>query len=351
MEQIQRNHSLDLIRAIAAFCVVLTHVVEGVYLNMTLESMLSMSLGNRLFSIANFTIGRIGVPLFLILSGYLLLARDYDENKIKKFYKHNFLPLLIVWEIWLIVYQIYLCLYNHAAFNFSTYIHQALFLQKNELSHSWYMPMIISMYLFLPYVSIALNKMNPIMLSILLAITYTHLFVVPFISFYHNMQTQLNLQFSGGIYGVYLILGYCLNRYKDIIDKFYRRIHIYIISMFLYIGTVAIQFVRFQHGTALKVWYSFFTMPLLGAFIFLLLNKIPISKSITKFVTRLSTCSFGIYLVHNLICLPCVRYVKNVQNKYFCVIVLSLLIYFCSFIIVELLSKISFFKFIFLKKN
>ncbi len=43
----------------------------------------------------------LGVPLFLMISGALLLEkRIKDENDIRRFYRHNLLGLVITSEIW-----------------------------------------------------------------------------------------------------------------------------------------------------------------------------------------------------------------------------------------------------------
>jgi len=72
---------IDLVRAIAILLVILCHTTENIY-EMKLESMTSLSLQSRIFCFASFTAGRLGVPLFLMITGSLLLPREYDNDSI-----------------------------------------------------------------------------------------------------------------------------------------------------------------------------------------------------------------------------------------------------------------------------
>ncbi len=98
---------LDIARTFAIICVVLCHCSQMVY---TQQSVLIKDLGfmSRVFFMATFTIGRLGVPIFLYLSGVLLLEKSIEKDEdIFRFYKNNLLPLLIVNEVWIVIYNVY----------------------------------------------------------------------------------------------------------------------------------------------------------------------------------------------------------------------------------------------------
>ena len=69
---------IDLLRCIAILCVVLCHATEAVY-DFDLESMTPIR-PTVVLAFTLFTIGRTGVPIFLMVTGYLLLDRSYDEG-------------------------------------------------------------------------------------------------------------------------------------------------------------------------------------------------------------------------------------------------------------------------------
>ena len=102
---------MDAIRALAAFCVVVNHVTETLF-PLNADFIGQASAATKWLAFLGFTFGRTGVPLFFLLSGYLLLSRTYDETRIKRFYRHNFLPMLLVWEVWILLYSVFLALYN-----------------------------------------------------------------------------------------------------------------------------------------------------------------------------------------------------------------------------------------------
>lgn len=140
---------LDIARTFAIIFVVLCHSVELIY-KMNLQGWVSISLNARIFKTIVFTLGRIGVPLFLFLTGYLLLNRKYDNDAdIKKFYKNNLLSLIVTTEVWILIYNIFLSLYNNKPFDTYSLIKEMLFLQKVPLMNMWYMPIIIGIYILL----------------------------------------------------------------------------------------------------------------------------------------------------------------------------------------------------------
>lgn len=51
-------------------------------------------------------LGTIGVPLFVILSGYLMLDRDFNGPYLNKFINRNLLPLAIAYILWVIIWYV-----------------------------------------------------------------------------------------------------------------------------------------------------------------------------------------------------------------------------------------------------
>lgn len=108
----KRNYGLDVLRIIAIFFVVMTHVYESAY-NLSEMKPHILSISQLWSSYLGFTIGRIGVPLFLMLTGYFLLSRTWTSEKIQIFYKKNVFHLLLTWQIWIALYFLYNKYYNH----------------------------------------------------------------------------------------------------------------------------------------------------------------------------------------------------------------------------------------------
>ena len=105
----QRIAFLDFARALAILLVVLCHVIELFY-PFSLEGMQGLHPRARIFATTALTIGRLGVPLFLMISGYLLLGRRYDEERCRRFWKHNWLHLFFLTIVWILLYQLFFAL-------------------------------------------------------------------------------------------------------------------------------------------------------------------------------------------------------------------------------------------------
>ena len=301
-----RKSSLDLIRTLAILCVIINHAAEMTYPMHNVEAMNALSSASKIFGFSAFTLGRCGVPLFLFLSGYLLLSRAesfQSEGGIIRFYKKNLLPLLLTWEIWILLYNIFCAVLQIQEFRWKHYLAEALFLESAPLGHSWYLSMILGMYLFIPFLALVLSKMRGRWIFLLLGVAFVYSFIVPSLNLYFgNIRNLLDISFAGGTYGVYLVLGYCLFRYeariKEIMKSPGRSVLAAVIAIVLFAATVAIQIWLFSRGQEYCVWYNFASMPLIGLALFVLLNKSHPEGFVKKIFGEISNCSFGMYLVH-----------------------------------------------------
>lgn len=97
---------LDVARCVAIISITLNHAVNRAYHVYEGQSaeFFSIPLGSTLFKTVVYVFSRIGVPLFLMISGALLFNKEINNAEdIKKFYKHNLLSLLITSEIWMFI--------------------------------------------------------------------------------------------------------------------------------------------------------------------------------------------------------------------------------------------------------
>ena len=98
---------IDLVRALAILTVLYIHASDGIYI-ISSDAIVNLTIYSRIFNFISIFIGRIGVPFFLMITGYLLLDRSYDDEKVRKFWNKNCKGLIIVTIIWAIIYA--LCL-------------------------------------------------------------------------------------------------------------------------------------------------------------------------------------------------------------------------------------------------
>ncbi len=343
-----RIDGLDILRSLAAFYVVLNHSIEPPY-HLNLEYVSSMPFRAKIFCFAGFTLGRSGVPIFLLLSGYLLVSREYDAQKTLQFYKNNLLSLLLTWEIWILIYNLFLMWFNKKPFDIGTYIRNVFFLQKVDLNHTWYIPMIIGMYIFLPYAANILHTVSTEILLIFMIIVYGYLYIVSSINLFllanslPQLISQLDLSYSGNVYGFYLLLGYCIRRWEIEINKLLKRpvVVLGIVGVLVcnYLLTIYTQITLYDKQYAYNVWYNYFSMPLIGIAWFLLLKNVQlkIGKSI---ITQTSMCSFGIYLLHRPVQMIIIRWIEKIGDKSIEMIVNVVGTYLLTFCIVWIICRV-----------
>ena len=337
-----RYISIDYIRTLAIICVVVVHSVENVYA-LNIDSVVTYSLTRQLYAFSLFTIGRLGVPLFFFISGYLLLDREYNYEKTIKFYRHNLLGLLLTVEIWIVIYNVFNVIYYDAEFSISELWRNMLFLKGTNMSHMWYMPVIIGIYLFIPLIANMLRSIDICMLTCPFMVAGLGIFAIPEIDLilqwegYQPIVSQLDFSFSGGCYGIYLVIGYLAK--KNLFDRF-RSGALTLLGILGFAITVMVQIISYKKGIGYNVWYNNATLFITALAIFLLgLRYLKNGLGcINVAATALAQCSFGIYLIHNPI-LMCLRRVIETPFYYRKTITLFVFTLTISWIVVWLLSR------------
>lgn len=151
-----RMHSLDFIRVLAMIMVVVVHT-RNFFFSWDTAPLVYLLL--RAF-------GTLGVPLFVLLSGYLMFDRQYSDTEYLEHYMRcNLLPLVISFECWNLLWflfdQIGPLRYPGGGFplDMNRVIKAALFMGDTGTA-LWYLPMTIGLYLGLPIASIAIQKLE-----------------------------------------------------------------------------------------------------------------------------------------------------------------------------------------------
>ena len=136
----KRIFYLDQLRALAIIAVVLVHI-SLVYL---VSSRIDIHSLNWLVSNFFYSICRFCVPIFLMISGILLLNKDYTyENFIKRRYTRVILPYLF-WGVITIIFSLFFVTKTHLTLGFVTGIMGGI------TSVYWFVWLILLIYLFMP---------------------------------------------------------------------------------------------------------------------------------------------------------------------------------------------------------
>jgi surface polysaccharide O-acyltransferase-like enzyme len=311
----QRIINLDLVRTFAILFVILCHSVEIIYSRTKLEWVYFINLFvyknvegfSRLFMIIIYTIGKLGVPLFLFLTGTLILSKKFNTDKdILDFYKKNLLPLVIVYMVWTVFYYLFINLGNLKDVNIFYLIQEMFFLKSSTMPHMWYLPMIIGIYIALPFMSKIVHSFSKKSIYVLLSIMSFYLIIIPMIEnilkifkITNHFNVSLNTSIFGGFCGIYVFLGYYLYTNRKKINKLY----VAIVGLLSFIITVSFQIIAFSNGYGYYLWYDFPFLMISAACLFLLLCNINInfSDKFKSLITITSKLSLGMFLVHRLV--------------------------------------------------
>ncbi|MDE6048068.1 MAG: acyltransferase [Paramuribaculum sp.] len=254
------------------------------------------------------------VPLFLMITGFLLLRKQNAEIAAKNFWKKRIPRVLYPLLIWGVIYAVLAYVYDKS--DFATFVYTMVLLPvryPQEIGGIlWYLYTLIGIYLFLPYLSPKTwtNKYYSLCFIGIWCIA-------SFFTFLRDWDNTLLcgtaaydydvlLNFSG-LLG-YLILGCVLGQYYIKIS--YSRLILICVSLFL--SGIALFFcgISVNHLGYLSTSYhmSFYSLPaiLTASAIFLLFSNLNVGGG--KFISLLSKLSFPIYLCHMVIYTIATRY-------------------------------------------
>ncbi|MCR5798573.1 MAG: acyltransferase [Lachnospiraceae bacterium] len=334
----------DLARTLAIVLVVLTHSLEAA-IPMNLTNFASIDAMHGIVTLFIFSITRVGVPIFLMLTGYFLLDRPWDTESCIKFWKTKWLYLFIVSEIWIALYNLYLALYEKADITWRTWIMNALFLKHMPLPHVWYLPMILGVYILIPFAGIALQKINPRILIFPMIIYGVYSFVLPVISVVlrakgcNALSYTFNLGYSGGGFGMYPVIGWLIKKYAD------KKIHLIRVIPVIwgaFICAFGLQLWCYSEYYSYNIWYDNIFLLVYSSAIFLCLSKIGnISSPASKIFRDISRKSFGIFLLH----VPIIRFSLHfitglTASSYLQIFILWDISFIVSWLIVTLIALI-----------
>ena len=331
---------LDTLRSLAILGVIVIHVSSPL-VNMTYGTDMSFWwIGNVVDSAVRFS-----VPLFLMLSGATLLGKEY---KLNEFYKRRFSRVLVPFLFWLVVYLVYrwLLLFPkqqphelHSIFDWAS----NLFLKEGVSKHFWYIYMILFLYLFVPFLGKALQKLNLSVISNLLLVWVVLTFACKSIPLnMYNWSGEYGSKLLGYfLYSGYMVLGYYLSRLPVCTAK------IRFSAAFIFVVSVAVSavctyfFSKNIHKLDLSMYgYLGINTIIQSISIFVWVKDSTFeSKYLYETFETISKYSYSIYLVHILVI--SIMFDNGIYwaiaNPLISLPVITLMVLVCSFAIIFVL--------------
>ena len=286
------------LRVIATISVILLHVASTVLYKYNQVPNSFWWIGNIYDSFARFS-----VPMFLMITGALLLGRQHSYPI---FIKRKVIRILLPFVFWTAIYIIYNFIeppqFNGklpSQSNFAWILQQIK--DGSSSYHLWYVYMLLGIYLTIPLIKKLVSGIREMYLVFFLIAWI--LFIILSTSRTSESNFQWNLWYCFGYLG-YLILGY----YLSIINTKYKATSALAGFTFL-IGLFITAYGTFYYtdvnGTFHKLYYSYLTpnVLLMTASLFVLMKNatIYLSGGLKNICNLIDQNSYGIYLSHILV--------------------------------------------------
>ncbi len=283
---------LDWLRVFSIFSVIILHA--------SAQNWHGTDINGLAWQTFNFydSIVRWAVPVFVMISGCLLLQRDIPISQIYRKYVGHLVTAFLSWSVF------YACFHDGDFLDFIVNVLHGEY-------HMWFIPMIIGLYIALPIIKLIVQKQN--IMRYFLSLSFVFAFLLPWLSkiihdfcghdaiavmnalnrFIQPMGVKIVSGFAG-----YFILGYYLH-VTNINRK--NRIIIYILGILGLALTVFLQV-----ALALKIqnrhqnYYDVFTINVLPVCIaiFVWFKYTKFFEKPLRIIEKLSRYTLGIYMVH-----------------------------------------------------
>lgn len=301
----KRYIEYDILRILACFCVIMIH-------SAVFEQNLLFENNSLKYQATNIwgTLSRWAVPVFVMLSGMMILQRIGNESLHNLFLK-RVLRMLVVYIVWSGVYSFYNVFILgkvYAGTKIKTFIDGCF---SGEI-HMWYLLVCAGLYLIAPILKILIENLSPKLTIYWITAMFVFSSLIPFLVklnikfvsvIINSFYEYADLQFLGG-WTLYFVLGYYIQQHKFSKKE---KIIVYILGIisliFTMYGTV---WISWKDGEAMGILpYEYPNIVMLGVSMLVFakeeVGRISIQGKKEKVITSISKLTFGIYLSHVLI--------------------------------------------------
>lgn len=323
----KREYAFDILRVVAMLMVITVHVS-----NVYSRSFGIISNSSFLFSLTFNTISRVSVPLFLMISGALLLDRKFDK---KKYWKRiiKFLIIIVVWDI---IYLVWEYLYLGI-----TYQKLYKLILNPYRAHLWYLYTTVILYIIQPILRLIMIKSNKIIKVILLLLWL-------FFSSISMINKTVASIFTIFSYIGFFILGKYLYNYAK--EKYLNKYNmlLIIIMIICFILSIVLNYMSsMKYNIFYNLYFAYRTPFIIFssiAFYVLIISSYK-KETLNKIIMEFSNLSFGVYLIHGIFLDITVKtFIYQNYNSLLGIPFFTLIIFVLSIISTYILKKIKIIK-------
>lgn len=279
---------VDFMRFLAAFLVVLAHIENW-------------GAGPAWAQTFYYTVSRVGVPLFFLISGHLLLSKQ--EEDLPTFFKKRAARIIIPFLVWSIIYDVQ----NSQAFAESGITFEAILkmfiriLRGPRAAHLWFFYSLIGLYLITPILRVFVAKARSSELLYYIALWFLAMPILFIVEAFTPLKNGFEIYYTGGYVG-YFLLGYLLGGLETKPPLLWSALGLFIFGFFF---TFAVFHLNLPPQDNELVFRSYPSLNIilmsLGAFVLIRAGGEKISASLARVSSEAGKVSFGIYLIHPIL--------------------------------------------------
>lgn len=342
----KRYDNIDLLKVIAILMVVPLHT--GLFVTNFIKA-------NSVGTYVQYAIRLIceGVPLFILINGFLLINKQFDLKK----HMRKILKIFLLIAIWSTIFICLKDLIEGKAFSIKSFITNFLNtnISSKKTGELWFLQNLIMLYILFPIIKVlhdsnkrVYNYFTVILFLFTFGTNLLNLIIEPLS--YITKCNEIKLittyiskynPFSNSIFLSYFILGGILHE-KECNES--QKMKIYILAIISYIGVILYGYgMSFLYNKTYSSNYNYSQIFLLIIYvaIFYLSNNYRNKGNIfNKIIMSISKNTMGIYFIHWIITFFENQYLNVIDYPLVYRLIITFLIFLLSYIISILISKI-----------
>jgi surface polysaccharide O-acyltransferase-like enzyme len=331
------------LRLLAMFAVIVLHTASPLLFRYN-----NVPVNNWIIADTYNAIVRFAVPMFVMITGALLLHREYE---LSSFLKKRIGRLILPFLFWSLVYIGYQWYIEIIVFSDDAWANVKLILSQLKTGasyHLWYVYLLIGLYLFIPILSRFVRNATEKEILYFLAIWFlTILISKPYLT---QFDTAVDLRYFTGYIG-YLVLGYYL-AYKRFTIPYLAFPALLIFAACVVLITCGTYYLQIKdHELS-----TFFYEPIgpfvvaLSASVFLAAKNIKVKMKpiFNTIFLNAGKYTLGIYLIHALVLniLELNNITYDIFNPIVSIPLVALLCFIISWVVIYILGKTPLLKYI-----
>jgi surface polysaccharide O-acyltransferase-like enzyme len=298
------NLPVDLIRTVAMIFVILLHAAIEPY--PTLDIMSPQSVQHWWASDVYNSLARTCVPLFIMLTGALLLQPSKADEPLRVFFKKRWNRVGIPILFWSAAYFAWRFFVNGEALALNSFLQSAL---AGPYFHFWFLYLLVGLYLLTPIIRVIVAHADWRIIKYFFLIWFVGTGIIPLLTLYANISPQTvwfkeNVFVLTGLIGYFILGAYVakLRLRSSILYLILALSSVWtIIGTYFLIGTLGEQYSQFFLDA------SSFSVIFASVALFLILASVPSQTIENRFpngnrvLTLISLNTLPIYLFHVMV--------------------------------------------------